>query len=668
MPGLMLAVSPEQLAEDELRETEEAQQDERRQREAFESSLAGHVRRCWDSARRAKNPVEERILRNLRQRNGEYDPDERKMIQESGAPEIYMMLTAVKCRAAKSWIRDVLLPAGDRPFSVTPTPVPDLPQEVQMQVHQRVDQDAQQFMAAGGQITQQMYHQVLERAQNMVRQQLEDKAKAAAERLEEKIEDKLSEGRWQTEFDAVISDVVDFPAGIMKAPVTRQRERLTWGEGGVPQIARELVDEVERVDPLDFYPAAGISEIEDGDCIQRHRLTRGQLYDLIGIDGYDEEAIREALREFDDGGLTGWEEQSLQSQVDAANDDDRSQLDDRRITALEFWGAVPGRTLEEWGMEEIQDGDRDYPVECWLVGRHVIKAQLNQDPMGRKPYSKASFEVVPGSFWGRGVPDLIRDSQKMINSAARAMAVNMGLASGPQVVVDTNSLPPGTDLTSMYPWKVWQLNWERGSTRIPIHFFQPNPMTDQLLKVYEHFSRQADETSGIPAYTYGSSNLGKAGSTASGLSMLMNAASKAIKNVISHIDNGIIVPVVRRMVDTVMQYEYEPQFAGDIQVQAKGSLSLVHKEQVQMRRLEYLQQTNNPIDFQIMGPDGRAALHREVVKSLDIGPDDVIPSSEELMARLQGAQPQQQPQQQGPAELGPDGQPLGAPPPGGPMQ
>lgn len=666
MPGLMLVASPDDLVDQERRETEDYQQEERRQREAFETSLAGHVRRCWDSARRAKRPVEERILRNLRQRNGEYDPEERAMIQESGAPEIYMMLTAVKCRAAKSWIRDVLLPSGDRPFQVLPTPVPDLPQEVEVEVQQRVEADAQQFLAAGGQITPQMYQSVLERARSMFRQKLEDRAKQAAERLEEKIEDKLAEGRWQDEFDAVISDIVDFPAGIKKAPVTRLRERLTWGEGGVPQVERELVDEVERVDPLDFYPAAGISDVNDGDCIQRHRLTRGQLYDLIGLDDYDEESIREALREYDDGGLTGWEEQSLQSQVDAANDDDRSQLDDRRITALEFWGSVPGRTLIEWGMNEIEDGDRDYPVCCWLIGRHVIKAELNRDPMGRKPYHKASFEIVPGSFWGRGVPDLIRDSQKMVNSAARAMAVNMGLASGPQVVVDVNALPPGTDLTSMYPWKIWQLNWERGTTRVPIHFFQPNPMTDQLLKVYEHFSRQADETSGIPAYTYGSSHIGQAGRTASGLSMLMNAASKAIKNVISHIDNGIIVPVIRRMVDNVMQYEYDPEFAGDILIQAKGSLSLVHKEQVQMRRLEYLQQTMNPIDFQIMGPDGRAALHREVVKSLDIGPDEVIPDREELMHRLQGAQAQQQPQQQPPAELGPDGQPVGQPV-GGPM-
>lgn len=656
--GLMLAASPAELVEAEEHEVELRQEDERRQRESFETSLAGYVRQRWDAARRAKEPHKERILRNLRQRNGEYDPDELAQIQESGSPAIYMMLTAVKCRAAKSWIRDVLIPAGDRPFQALPTPVPDLPPEIHMQVQQRVDHDAQQFLAMGGQINQQMYDQVLKRAEGMVRQQLEEKAKLAAERLEDKVEDKLSEGRWQAEFDAVISDIVDFPIGIIKAPVTRQRNRLSWGEGGVPEVIRELVDEVERVDPLDLYPAPGITEIEDGDIIQRHRLTRSQLYDLIGVDDYDEEAIREALREYDQGGLMGWEEQSLQSQVDTANDDDRSQLDDTRITAIEFWGDVPGSRLVEWGMEEIQDEERDYPVCCWLIGRHVIKAALNTDPMGRKPYSKASFEVVPGSFWGRGVPDLIRDSQKMVNSAARALAVNMGLASGPQVVVDTNALPPGQDITNMFPWKIWQLNWERGTTRVPIHFFQPNPMTDQLLKVYEHFSRQADETSGIPAYTYGSSHIGQAGRTASGLSMLMNAASKAIKNVISHIDTGIIVPVVRRFVDLVMQFEFDPAYAGDIQVQAKGSLSLVHKEQVQMRRLEYLQQTMNPIDFQIMGPDGRAALHREVVKSLDIGPDEVIPDREELMQRVQAQMAQQQPQQ-APAELGPDGRPVG---------
>lgn len=52
--------------------------------------------------------------------------------------------------------------------------------------------------------------------------------------------------------------------------------------------------------------------------------------------------------------------------------------------------------------------------------------------------------------------DLMRDCQSMCNYAARSMADNMGISSGPQVGYNVDRLPPGEDLTTMYPWKTWQ--------------------------------------------------------------------------------------------------------------------------------------------------------------------------------------------------------------------
>ena len=47
------------------------------------------------------------------------------------------------------------------------------------------------------------------------------------------------------------------------------------------------------------------------------------------------------------------------------------------------------------------------------VNVSIIKAVLNYDPLGEKPYCKTSFIKTPGSFWGKGIPEVIEDLQPL---------------------------------------------------------------------------------------------------------------------------------------------------------------------------------------------------------------------------------------------------------------
>ena len=80
---------------------------------------------------------------------------------------------------------------------------------------------------------------------------------------------------------------------------------------------------------------------------------------------------------------------------------------------------------------------------------------------------------------------------------------------------------------------------------------------------------------------------------------------------------------------------------GDAQVVPRGVLASLVREQVQQRRQEFLAATNNPVDLQIMGIEGRANVLREVAKGLDMK-DDIVPSDEELRQRAEAAMMQQQ--------------------------
>ncbi len=242
----------------------------------------------------------------------------------------------------------------------------------------------------------------------------------------------------------------------------------------------------------------------------------------------------------------------------------------------------------------------------------------------------------------------------------------MGIASGPQAEVAVDRLPDGEDLTDIYPWKIWQTTSDRtGGGQPAVRFFQPNMNADVLLSVYTTFAKQADEVTGIPNYVYGSSAVSGAGRTASGLSMLMDNASKGIKQAVANIDK-IVSGIVQRLYLHNMMFDPDPYIKGDFKVVAKGAIGLLHKETLQMRRNEFLMATANPIDSQITGIEGRAYLLREAARGLQMDTTKIVPdqntfeeqkiqAAAQVMAQQMIQQMMQQMQQQ-----------QGMPPPGGP--
>jgi hypothetical protein len=318
--------------------------------------------------------------------------------------------------------------------------------------------------------------------------------------------------------------------------------------------------------------------------------------------------------------------------------------------------------LIDWGLTEqdIPDPLMDYPIEGWVIGNWVIKAVVNPDPLGRKPYFKASYEEVPGAFWGNSVADLCRDTQDICNAAARSLVNNMSISSGPQVVYNIDRLPQGENITQMYPWKVWQVTSDPlAGSAPPMQFYQPNSLASELMAVYEKFATLADEYTGIPRYMSGDSPAGGAGRTASGMSMLMSNAGKSIKQVIANIDESVIAPIIERLYYYNMRYGDDPDLKGDINIIARGATSLVVKEQAQVRQNQFLQiALQSPIVQQVIGMEGIAELLRQSAKTLDMNPDHIVPPVEiikQRMAQQQQAMAQQQmmmAQQNGQAQAG----------------
>lgn len=618
---------------------------EAQQNAPFITGLAGKIKNNWEVSRFARNVIEERIIDSLRRRNGEYSPEKLAMIRAQGGSEIYMMLTNIKCRAAIAWIDDILFPPGDKPWKIESTPIPELDEDTIASVQQYVASEAQQWQIEAQQVLpQEALQERMTQLQDQLSRRMKEEADKIASRMDTKIEDQTEEGGWKDALKEVINDVVTYPIGVLKGPVVRNRKTLKWERDEQtgktkPVSGKAFRLEWSRVAPFDLYPSPSSKNINDGYLFERHRLRRSDLVAMKGVPGYDDGAIDLVLEAYGIGGLREW----------LWRDQERAHLEKRpnewlnyddTMDALEFWGSISGKLLIEWGMptEKVPNPNEEYEVNAWLIGNYVIRAVLNEDPLGNRPYDKCSFEEIPGAFWGFGVPEIMKDVQDVCNAAARSLVNNMGIASGPQVEVHTDRVPIGEDITNLHPWKIWQtLSDPHGTNNPAVRFHNPQSYSNELLAVYDHFSGLADEYTGIPKYAYGESGgaSGAAG-TASGLSMLMSSSARGIKLVINHLDRPIKGSINRAFIFNMIN-DPDESIKGDLKASAKGASSMVAKEQQMIRRNEFLAQTNNPADLQIMGMEGRAALLREGVKSLDIPVDDVVPDHDTIVMKAKKA-------------------------------
>jgi len=636
-PGFLRVVSPAQLdaqERDRLAQTQNAQARHRA------DDLGNYIRNRWygfqNHRNSGSNAINDRLLRAQRMFEGQYDPGKLREIEKFGGSIVYSRLVAVKCRGATSLLRDVYLGA-DRPWTVDPEQDPPVPAQVAATIAQMVAAQAAQSAAQGQQPDPEQVHTRYVAMMHMAQQAAKRTATIQADAAADRMDEILREGGFYSALARFLVDLPLFPYAVIKGPVVRMVPKLVWNQRRpslqtVPQMCWE------RVAPQDFYWDPGAQEITNAECIERQHLTRNDLVSVMDLPGYDQEAVRGALTDYA-AGLRDWMDSPDVEQALLQARESPSLNTSHLIDAVEYHGLMQGQMLLENGIDrsQIPDLDREYMVESWVVGRYTIKTQISPSPRQRHPYYVSSFEKVPGTIAGHGLPDILEDLQEVANATLRALVNNLSMASGPQVVINTELLDPTTNEDSLYPWKRWKVFSDPmgGNTnRKPVEFFQPNSNAQELMTIYGSISSLADDISAIPRYTTGESLKGGAGRTASGLSMLMGNAQKVLQTVAANIDEDVIRGVLESLYDMVMLTDETGLLSGSEQIQVNGVVVALQKETEQQKRLQFLQITANPLDAKIVGDVGRGRVLRALAGDLGL-PDDVVPDDEQIQQQVQ---------------------------------
>ena len=202
---------------------------EARQNEPYILGLSAYIKECWEAAKQAKDPIELSMLKALRQRNGEYEPDKLAAIQSQGGSDLYMMLTEVKCRGAESWLRDILLDAGTPPWDLEPTPIPELTPNQQAEIQQAFAKSVVDMIQQMGQApTESQLNELKEMVTQDYRFGVLQGAQNRADRMKVTIKDQFVHGGWPESFNDFITDLVTYPCAFLKGPVIRRQRRIKY--------------------------------------------------------------------------------------------------------------------------------------------------------------------------------------------------------------------------------------------------------------------------------------------------------------------------------------------------------------------------------------------------------------------------------------------------------
>lgn len=601
------------------------------------SSLLGHILQTFktNSDARESAGVNRILTTSLQQYNGEYTAEDLKIIEEEGGSKIFVNLTSTKVRAAMAWIKDLLLSGNVTAFSIEPTPIAELPAEVEEAIKQKVVEEFE-AAAAEAQDPGATLKAAQERKRDLmdtVLEEIQKEAEYAFKLYDKRLKDQMKEGKFDEALSLVIDDFCIFPTAILKGPIPTKVPVIRW-ENGIPISSQKLIFMNKRVSPFDVYPSPEASDVQTGNFIEHMRLSRKEVSDLLHIgEPYKKEAIRKVLEFSISKGSSDIDAHIENEKAASELKDNIYEANKNVFHALHFFGTAPVKVLREWGLTEgIEELDEEMEVEieAITIGTEVVKCVINDDPLHRRPYFTASFQRRPDSFWGSSIPWQMRDIQRVCNATVRALMNNMGVSSGPMMEVNIERLADGQAVEELRARSIIQVtNDPAGGSGKAVQFFSAPSNASDLLAVYKEFEQRADDVTMIPRYAYGNERTGGAAQTASGLSMLLESASKGIKDAVRHLDEGCIVPRVELEFYYLILNGEDLLFNGDSMVVAKGSQTLLMRGAEQMRRNEFLQITANAADQEIMGPIGRASILREMASELGFI-SNPIPARQEL--------------------------------------
>ena len=592
--------------------------------------LTGHivqfVKDKYTKSETARQLDEERWIQAYRNYRGIYGPN--VQFTSSEKSRVFVKVTKTKVLAAYGQIAEVLFGGNRFPISIDPTTLPDgvedtVSFETNPEIRKAVSPELAELLPGE---TLPEFRERLGALSGVLEPVIDDvksgsgktpsavqfhPAEVAAKKMEKKIHDQLEESHAKKHLRAAAFETALFGTGIMKGPFAVDKEYPNWDDEGNYSPMFKTIPQTTSVSIWNFYPDPDAATMEEAEyIIERHKMSRSQMRGLKNRPYFRANAVDNALQLGESYRKEWWEHI-----MEDNSEEDRAA----RFEVLEFWGFVDKDIIKDQGVDipkDLEDADQ-LSVNIWVCNGQVLRLVMNPFTPAYIPYFVAPYEMNPYSIFGIGIAENMDDTQTLMNGFMRMAVDNAALSGNLLIEVDETNLVPGQDL-SVYPGKVFRR--QGGAPGQAIFGTKFPNVSNENMQMFDKARVLADESTGFPSFAHGQTGVSGVGRTASGISMLMSAANGSIRNVVKNIDDYLLAPLGKAFFGFNMQFDFDKDIKGDLEIKARGTESLMANEVRSQRLMQFMQVVSNPA----LAPFARMDyIVREIAKSMDLDPDKV---------------------------------------------
>ncbi len=592
-------------------------------------ALFTQMRDKWVQARATLTDVEKRWRKNTDLYYGDNinTPNEFENTLRNGPParkaqdgnrsRVVINIVRPKVDQAISRMCEILFPVDDRNWGLKPTPLPELAT--------MVGNDTPTVDPMTGQPTG--------FTANEEADAIMQAAKEACEGMERSIDDSLTECHYNGECRKGIDDGVRLGTMILHGPFPARQSSKVWlpQANGMQmlQINESIVPASERLDPWDvfFDPSCGNDHQNGRGFFVRRMVTRKQLRKLVGIPGYDEEAIREVLR---------------QEPKRIRVTEGRVVRDMVREDSYEMWTYHGEIEPDEMEMLSSRTGDPLTDVEFGvlvIVNDKVIGAIESWVPDKTLPVDVWCWRKRDDSPFGYGLPDELEQQQRVVNAAWRQVMDNGRTSLGGQIVIKKGMIIPQNGSYEITPNKVWLAKDELDDVRAAMTTFEFASHLEELLAIANSAMQYADMETGMPQLMGG--ERGSAPETVGGMVMLYNNANSVLRMRVKLYDDNITRPHLERYYDWKMANDPDPAIKGDFEIDARGSTALIERDIQNQALLNLAAITNNPRYTPHLKE--REEL-KAILKAFKVDPESMMKPEDQVAQEMEAAAQQGMPE------------------------
>ncbi len=300
-----------------------------------------------------------------------------------------------------------------------------------------------------------------------------------------------------------------------------------------------------------------------------------------------------------------------------------------RIRLLKYYGLVPRQYLIAEGVDEEDiETDSEYVEAIIVIANEgvLLKADVNPYMCQDRPVVSFSWDIVPNTFWGRGVCEKGYMSQKALDTELRARIDALALTTHPMIAMDATRIPRGHKM-EIRPGRVLLTNGAPQESIMPFNFGQLNQVSFAQGQQLQQMVSQATGS--------GEMNQGQVQNdvTAAGMSMSQGAIVKRQKRTLLNFQENFLIPLVRKSAFRYMQFDPDNYPVQDYTFVPFSTLGAMARE-YEVAQLGQI--------LQVTPPDSPAhgAVVQSIIEHLNVG------NRESIVAAIEaGNQPNPQEQQ-----------------------